>query len=110
MADHSKYLYGPVASRRLGLSLCVDVVPFKVCTLDCVYCQLGATTSRTTERREYVPAEVILAELRDMVKKNLKTDFITIGGSGEPTLNSQIGEIIESPIVSNFIERWIRGR
>jgi len=95
VAEQTKFLYGPVASRRLGLSLGVDIIPFKVCTLDCVYCQLGATTEKTTERREYVPAEVILAEISDMVKKGLKADFITIGGSGEPTLNSQLGQIID---------------
>lgn len=91
-----KYLYGPVASRRLGLSLGVDVVPFKVCTLDCVYCQLGGTTKKTTERREYVPAEEILREIAEIVKKGLKADYITIGGSGEPTLNSKLGQIIDS--------------
>jgi wyosine [tRNA(Phe)-imidazoG37] synthetase (radical SAM superfamily) len=90
-----KYLYGPVASRRLGLSLGVDIVPFKVCTLDCVYCQLGGTTEKTMERKEYVSAEEILGEIRDIVKKGLKADFITIGGSGEPTLNSQLGDLID---------------
>ncbi len=95
VAEQTKYLYGPVASRRLGLSLGVDIVPFKVCTLDCVYCQLGETTEKTTERKEYVPAEVILGEVRDIVQKGLKADFITIGGSGEPTLNSKLGQIID---------------
>lgn len=95
MAEQTKYLYGPVASRRLGLSLGVDIVPFKVCTLDCVYCQLGRTTEKTTERKEYVPAEEILGEMRGMLKKGLKADYITIGGSGEPTLNSKLGQIID---------------
>ena len=65
MAEEKKYLYGPVTSRRLGLSLGVDIVPFKVCTLDCVYCQLGSTTQKITERAEYVPPELDLAELRE---------------------------------------------
>lgn len=95
MAEQMKYLYGPVASRRLGLSLGVDIVPFKVCTLNCVYCQLGRTTEKTTERKEYVPAEEILGEVRGMLKKGLKADYITIGGSGEPTLNSRLGELID---------------
>ncbi len=95
VAEQNKYLYGPVASRRLGLSLGVDIIPFKVCTLDCVYCQLGGTTSKTMERKEYVLAEEVLGEIRDTVKKGLKADFITIGGSGEPTLNSGLGEIID---------------
>ena len=88
-------MYGPVPSRRLGLSLGVDFVPFKVCTLDCIYCQLGRTTQKTTERAEYVSPEVILAELREALAQGLKADFITIGGSGEPTLNSRLGELID---------------
>jgi len=51
------YIYGPVPSRRLGCSLGVDLVPFKTCTYDCIYCQLGRTTSKTIERKEYVPIE-----------------------------------------------------
>ncbi len=95
MAEQIKYLYGPVASRRLGLSLGVDIVPFKVCTLDCVYCQLGRTTEKTTARAEYAPPEVVLEELRGKLSRGLRADFITVGGSGEPTLNSHLGEIID---------------
>jgi wyosine [tRNA(Phe)-imidazoG37] synthetase (radical SAM superfamily) len=84
-----------VPSRRLGRSLGIDIVPFKVCTLDCVYCQLGRTTQKTIERRDYVPVEAVLAELRDALKKGLKADFITISGSGEPTLNSRLGDLID---------------
>ena len=95
MAEKKKYLYGPVPSRRLGLSCGVDIVPFKVCTLDCIYCQLGATTEKTIERKEYVPPEAVLAELRETLAEGLKADFITISGSGEPTLNSRLGELID---------------
>ncbi|MHC4113266.1 MAG: radical SAM protein [Planctomycetota bacterium] len=95
MAEGKKYLYGPVTSRRLGLSLGVDIVPFKICTLDCVYCQLGSTTQKTTDRAEYVSPELVLAELRETLAQGLKADFITIGGSGEPTLNSRLGELID---------------
>jgi len=95
VAEQMKYLYGPVASRRLGLSLGVDIVPFKVCTLNCVYCQLGETTEMTTERKEYVPIKEVLAELREVISRDLQADFITIGGSGEPTLNSRLGELID---------------
>ena len=95
MAEQIKYLYGPVASRRLGLSLGVDIVPFKVCTLDCVYCQLGKTTEKTVERAEYVSPEEILVELKEKLAGGLRADFITVGGSGEPTLNSHLGEIID---------------
>lgn len=95
MAEEKKYLYGPVPSRRLGLSLGVDFIPFKICTLDCVYCQLGRTTQKTTERSEYVSPEAVLAELKERLSQGLQADFITIGGSGEPTLNSRLGELID---------------
>ncbi|MDD5326341.1 MAG: radical SAM protein [Phycisphaerae bacterium] len=95
MVEKKKYLYGPVPSRRLGRSLGIDVVPFKVCTLDCVYCQLGGTTQKTLRRGDFVPVEAILAELRDKLAEGLEADFITIGGSGEPTLNSRLGELID---------------
>lgn len=95
MAEKKKYLYGPVPSRRLGLSLGVDIVPFKVCTLDCIYCQLGKTTEKTTERAEYVPPEAIFTELKERLGQGLQADFITIAGSGEPTLHLQLGELID---------------
>jgi len=95
VAKEKKYLFGPVPSRRLGLSLGVDVVPFKVCTLDCIYCQLAKTTHRTIERKDYVPVESVLAELKDNLAQAIKADFITISGSGEPTLNSRLGELID---------------
>jgi wyosine [tRNA(Phe)-imidazoG37] synthetase (radical SAM superfamily) len=95
VAEEKKYLYGPVPSRRLGRSLGIDIVPFKVCTLDCVYCQLGRTTEKTIERKDYVPVEAVLAELKDKLAEGLEADFITISGSGEPTLNSRLGELIE---------------
>lgn len=89
------YLYGPVPSRRLGRSLGVDIVPFKTCTLDCVYCQLGKTTCKTIQRKEYVPIETVLAELQTYLDEDLQTDYITVGGSGEPTLNSGLRRLIE---------------
>ena len=87
------HIFGPVPSRRLGRSLGVDVVPFKTCTFDCIYCQLGRTTNRTVERREWVPLDAVVDELRG--KLALRPDYITIGGSGEPTLYSRIGELID---------------
>ena len=95
MASGKKYFYGPVPSRRLGRSYGVDIVPFKVCTIDCVYCQLGKTTDRTIKRKDYGPIEPILAELRETLAEGLEADFITIAGSGEPTLNSRLGELID---------------
>jgi len=90
-----KYIFGPVPSRRLGMSLGVDIVPFKTCTFDCVYCQLGATTSKSVQRQSYVPEEKVLDELREVSDSGAKRiDFITFSGSGEPTLNSDIGSMI----------------
>jgi len=93
--QQSKYLYGPVPSRRLGLSLGVDIVPLKVCTLNCVYCQLGRTTQKSVERRDFVAINAVLAELKEQLAQNLEADFITISGSGEPTLNARLGELID---------------
>lgn len=94
MVEQQKYLYGPVPSRRLERSLGVDIVPFKVCTLDCIYCQLGKTSKKTLQRKEYVSAEEVLTELKRKLAEGMQADFITISGSGEPTLNSQLGEIV----------------
>jgi len=89
-----QYLYGPVPSRRLGLSLGIDIVPFKVCNLDCVYCQLGRTTQKSIERKEFIPAEDVLSELKNRIAEGLTADYITFSGSGEPTLNLKLGELI----------------
>lgn len=90
-----KHLYGPVPSRRLGRSLGVDIVPYKTCTLDCVYCQLGKTTRHTLQRKEYVPVDDVLSELKTALDACLEADYITISGSGEPTLHSGIGRLID---------------
>ena len=95
MADEKKYLYGPVPSRRLGLSCGIDIVPLKVCTLNCIYCQLGETARTTIERKEYIPIESVLAELKEALAEGLKADYVTLAGSGEPTLNSRLGELID---------------
>lgn len=89
-----KYLYGPVPSRRLGRSLGIDLVPFKTCTYDCVYCQLGRTTNKTMVRCPYVPVENVLSELKTKLATGKRPDFISLAGSGEPTLHSEIGELI----------------
>lgn len=90
------YIFGPVPSRRLGFSLGVDIVPFKTCTLDCVYCQLGRTTIKTVKREGFVTPKDILYELIYVLDQGQSLDYITFSGSGEPTLNSNIGEIIKS--------------
>lgn len=86
--------FGPVPSRRLGRSLGVDFVPFKTCSYDCVYCQLGRTTIKTVKRKEYAPAETVVEEVEERLKKISPPDYITLSGSGEPTLHSRIGDII----------------
>lgn len=90
-----KYLFGPVPSRRLGMSLGLDLVPKKVCSLDCVYCEVGKTTKLSLERKEYINANCIKDELEHYLKNNPRPDYITITASGEPTLNLQLGEIID---------------
>lgn len=87
-------IYGPVPSRRLGLSLGVDVVPYKVCSYNCTYCQIGTTPETTIERKPYIPAHMILDQLSARLKEGVRPDYITLGGSGEPTLNSQMADII----------------
>ena len=89
-----RYIYGPVPSRRLGRSLGVDLVPFKTCTFDCIYCQLGRTTNKTVERREYVAVKEVIIELERSLAAGDTPDYISISGSGEPTLNSGIGGLI----------------
>jgi wyosine [tRNA(Phe)-imidazoG37] synthetase (radical SAM superfamily) len=93
-SSNFKYLYGPVPSRRLGRSLGIDLVPFKTCTYDCIYCQLGRTTNKTIERREYTPIKDILSELKTKLATGEIPNYISIAGSGEPTLHSYIGELI----------------
>jgi len=91
------HLFGPVPSRRLGRSLGLDITPYKTCTFDCVYCQLGRTTNKTVQRREYIAKDLILCELWDFLPEGAEdVDYITFAGSGEPTLHSGIGEMIDA--------------
>jgi wyosine [tRNA(Phe)-imidazoG37] synthetase (radical SAM superfamily) len=89
-----RYLFGPVPSRRLGVSLGVDLVPHKVCTMDCVYCECGPTTDLTMERKAYVPTGEVIRELDDYLGAAPVPDYITFSGSGEPTLHQEIGTIV----------------
>jgi wyosine [tRNA(Phe)-imidazoG37] synthetase (radical SAM superfamily) len=88
------YLFGPVPSRRLGISLGVDLVPMKTCTLNCIYCECGSTSHLTLERKEYVSFEAVKKELTHYLAHHARPDYITFSGSGEPTLNSKIGDVI----------------
>jgi len=89
-----KHLFGPVPSRRLGISLGLDLVPMKSCSLNCTYCESGSTTVLTLERKEYVPFEAIKEELTHYFSHHPEPDYMTFSGSGEPTLNSKIGEVL----------------
>ncbi len=94
-----KYIFGPVLSRRLGISLGVDLVPHKTCSLDCVYCECGKTTFMTLEQKEYIEFKHVKNELEHFWNHNDDPDYITFSGSGEPTLNNSLGKII------NFIKK-----
>ncbi len=90
-----KHIFGPVLSRRLGKSLGIDIIPFKTCTYDCIYCEQGRTTRCTAERKEYVPVADVLTELGQFLSDSIPPDFITVSGAGEPTLHSGLGGIIQ---------------
>jgi wyosine [tRNA(Phe)-imidazoG37] synthetase (radical SAM superfamily) len=89
-----EYIYGPVPSRRLGFSLGVDILPYKTCSMDCIYCQLGASPKTTLRRREFIPTEKVVAQIKGFLRSGKKIDAITFSGSGEPTLHSGIGRMI----------------
>ena len=89
-----KYLFGPVPSRRLGMSLGVDLVPHKVCSLNCVYCECGRTTNLTLQRDEYISYDEVAGEIEHYLGHQPHPDYITFSGSGEPTLNSRIGDVL----------------
>ncbi len=87
-------IYGPVPSRRLGISLGVDIIPYKTCCYDCVYCQLGKTTFQILKRKSYVHPSSVLKEIKGVLTQNPDIDYVTFSGSGEPTLNKDIGKMI----------------
>lgn len=91
-----KFLYGPVPSRRLGRSLGVDPLLFKTCSFDCIYCQLGPTTNKTLQRSQYVNPEAVIAEFEAWLDRDGDSDYITFSGSGEPTLHSDLGDMIRA--------------
>ena len=89
----SKYTYGPVPSRRLGRSLGVDLVPPKTCNLNCIYCQLGRTEHTTLQRAEYAPVDAVVAEVLLRLQTGPQPDYVTLAGSGEPTLHLRFGDV-----------------
>jgi len=76
------------------MSLGIDLIPHKICTLNCVYCECGATTTMTDERKEYVPVDEVYAELQDFFLNNADPDYLTFSGAGEPTLHKHLGKVI----------------
>jgi wyosine [tRNA(Phe)-imidazoG37] synthetase (radical SAM superfamily) len=90
----ASHVFGPVPSRRLGISLGLDIIPFKTCSLDCLYCECGPTNHLTINRQSFFPPELLLDELRSVLPDITHLDFITFSGSGEPTLNADLGWFI----------------
>lgn len=88
------YVYGPVPSRRLGLSLGVSPIPKKTCNYACVYCQLGRTDHMTNVKQNFFPVEDILDEAKAVIEGGTAFDVITIVGEGEPTLYADLGNLI----------------
>lgn len=91
------HIFGPVASRRLGLSLGVDLLDeCKTCNLNCIYCELGKTKKLSLERKIFVETEIIIDEIKEFLEKNERPDFITLSGNGEPTLALNVGDVIQN--------------
>ncbi len=91
-----RYLFGPVPSRRFGRSLGLDLVTAKTCSFDCPFCEVGSTTLSTCERLEYVPTADVIGEFNHWLDNGGAADVITLAGSGEPTLHSRFGDIIDA--------------
>lgn len=93
--DPQSLVFGPVRSGRLGVSLGLDLLGATICSFDCLYCEVGVTRALTRQRKPYVPAEKLLGELAyRLFAPHPPFDVITLGGMGEPTLNSEMGQII----------------
>jgi wyosine [tRNA(Phe)-imidazoG37] synthetase (radical SAM superfamily) len=102
-----RYLFGPVPSRRFGRSLGIDLTPHKTCSLDCVFCQLGRTSEKTLTRKRYFPTVEVVAEVKHWLKVDGEADYLTLSGSGEPTLHAEFGEVLsalrDTPILSALL-------
>ncbi len=94
--ENSPAVFGPVASRRLGLSLGIDLLDFKTCSLNCVYCELGLTNKLTLERGRFRPYASVLAQVEARLGElNIPPDSLTLAGSGEPTLHLDLGKVLD---------------
>lgn len=93
--DTLRYLFGPVPSRRLGRSLGVNVIPSKICSMNCIYCEVGKTKALTTSRKPYIKATDIIKEFSENYARLASgVDVVTVTGAGEPTLNSELFKIL----------------
>jgi wyosine [tRNA(Phe)-imidazoG37] synthetase (radical SAM superfamily) len=89
-----RFVFGPVPSRRLGFSLGVDIIPKKICSFDCIYCQIGKTTKKAVARASYFDTDEIVGEVTEALSQAPHVDYVSLSGSGEPTLNADLGRII----------------
>lgn len=90
-----RFVFGPVPSRRLGFSLGVDIIPRKYCNFDCIYCQVGKTTNKELTRKSFFDIQAVVDEIVEEAGRAERVDFITFSGSGEPTLNVDLGSMID---------------
>ena len=88
-----KYVFGPVFSRRLGLSLGIDIIPYKTCSYDCIYCEVGRTTCKSVDTDSFVDLNELFSEISIALRES-NPEVLTFSGSGEPTLNQDLGEMI----------------
>lgn len=95
-STNGKYLFGPVPSRRFGRSLGIDMVPFKTCSFNCLFCEVGKTTCHTLKRAEYVPVADVIMEFDNWLESGGYADVVTVAGSGEPTLHLHFGDVIDA--------------
>lgn len=99
-----RHLFGPVMSRRLGRSLGVDMVPFKTCNCNCVYCECGAATPVAHSRQSFIPPSELTDELQHFLSAQPELDYVTFAGSGEPTLNVDLGKMVR--YVKEYFPRY----
>jgi wyosine [tRNA(Phe)-imidazoG37] synthetase (radical SAM superfamily) len=91
-----KIIFGPVSSRRLGRSLGIDLTPYKTCNMDCIYCECGKKTNLTNSRKNFYNLQEVLSELDTAIKDRSPIDYITLSGSGEPSLYKDIKPLIST--------------
>lgn len=85
--NYKSAIFGPINSRRLGISLGLNIIPHKTCSLDCIYCECGKTTNLSIDFFKYLDPDKVLSLLKEKLQTIKKIDYITFSGSGEPTLN-----------------------